>query len=573
MAALTAIDYGTSRVRLLEFDGSGRKIRVLKVVDVDLAAAVADEADADPEDLRAEAIADAMDDARISTDPSAMAFDAGSALFREFNLPFTNDDQVNKVVRFEAESHIPLDIDDVVVQHVVLRKSRDKSHILAAAVKKEDLLDRFDILDASNLDPMFVEMDVFALYHALVGTGAAEEHDVAVVVNANEASTSLLFLVDGKLFAVRSLRMGTHGIQATDDVGDEQFVFVDDEETPVTAPAPSVDEPAMDRDLDTARAHDYLGRLKREIRRTLTTLPTMGEVEAVWICGSGSRIEGFREAMRESFGVSAEALDLLGRVDHKLSADDVDRLGPDIGVALGLAYKLNGLDLTSTDFRREECAYTRKFDQVKSPLIVLSFLAFLIVALECIDAIYENKRVETEYSYLIGDAQDMLEQLKGDNAEARKVWEGVPFGPQQVDRIARAIDTIHDEKAQILGRSERIPKQDSALAVWIEFSDLMRRNEEKLGRLWITTLDINVTGRTPEIRFAGVVEDPANGRPLALFNRLLNMLENDPLYTRQIKLGGQNYIDGQTRLEFKDTIFELDLEVLRQRVEAQRESA
>ena len=36
MASFLALDYGAQSVRLMEFDGSVRKLRVLKVVDVDL---------------------------------------------------------------------------------------------------------------------------------------------------------------------------------------------------------------------------------------------------------------------------------------------------------------------------------------------------------------------------------------------------------------------------------------------------------------------------------------------------------------------------------------------------------
>ena len=36
MASQLALDYGAQRVRLMEFDGSARRLRVLKVVDVDL---------------------------------------------------------------------------------------------------------------------------------------------------------------------------------------------------------------------------------------------------------------------------------------------------------------------------------------------------------------------------------------------------------------------------------------------------------------------------------------------------------------------------------------------------------
>ena len=40
-----------------------------------------------------------MKEGRITRDPCGMAFDASSTLFREFDLPFTNDEQVSKVVR------------------------------------------------------------------------------------------------------------------------------------------------------------------------------------------------------------------------------------------------------------------------------------------------------------------------------------------------------------------------------------------------------------------------------------------------------------------------------------------
>src|SRR4029450_7012371 len=121
------------------------------------------------------AIALAVSESGFARDPSGMAFPAAHAMFREFDLPFTAREQIDKVVNFECESHFPGDIDDLVVQHIVLRQTRDKSHLLAVAVRKDDLLDRLDILDEAGLDPMFVELDDFALYQALVGTGVHAE--------------------------------------------------------------------------------------------------------------------------------------------------------------------------------------------------------------------------------------------------------------------------------------------------------------------------------------------------------------------------------------------------------------
>jgi len=597
-----AIDYGPTRLRLLEYEGSGRKVRIMRVTEVDLRVpAVGEGVEAD--DQRAEAVARAVKEAGLTVDPSAMAFDAGNALFREFDLPFTSEEQVSKVVRFEAESHIPLDINDVVLQHLVLRTTRDRSHILAATVRKDDLLDRLDVLDEANIDPMFVEMDVFALYHALVATGVAAEHEVIVVVNAQESSTSLLFLVGGALYSVRALRLGTHhiaiedaaapasdGASATTAIAGEVAAGAEGDVAPPpaaavvkkaggrgkaaavaagaaglataspagpasqTAQVARAARAAQDEQLDTARARDYESRLQREIRRTLTTLTGLPEIQAVFLTGSGSRVGGFVEAVSEAFGVKAAPLDLLSRVDHKLGREDVAHFGADIGVALGVAYKLNGMDLTRTDFRREECAYTRKFDQVKSPLIVLSFLLFLVVALGCIDAFYQVKKVEQEYQFLISDAQAQLEELLGDNEKARQLAESAPFGPERMDAIARRISELREETAQQLGRSDIIPPLPSGLHAWIEFSGLVQANEDKLGRLRIKKLDINVYGKNPQIALSGVMESASK------YSVLLKIFEDDPLFS-SIKQGATTPTD-DGMIAFSETVLDIDLEVL-----------
>lgn len=541
--AQLAVDFGTDHVRLLEFDGSGKRLRVLSVAEIDLSQhRGSGDAEADGpsnDDLAAEAIAEAMDAGRMSVDPSGMAWSSGQALFREFTLPFTGDEQIAKVVRFEAESHIPLDLDDVVLQHLVLRKTRDKSHILAVAVKKDDLLDRFDVLEESNVDPMFVDVDVFSLVHALQGSGVAAEYPECVLVDAQDRATNLLFMREGALFAVRSLRMGAHGIPRQ---GERSTGELDDK-------------------IAEARGADYLGRLERELRRTLTTLPGVGEVTTVLLLGSGRAIPGFDACMSRVFGgAKVLPLDLLSRVDHKLDADVVSRHGPDLGVALGVAYKLAGLDVTGTDFRRDECAYTRKFDQVKSPLIVLSFVIFLIVALKGIDTFYQLRKARSEYSYLLTDAREQLNLLVGDNTEARLVWEGREFGPQQVQAIAQAFDTRHNDLSLQLGRSSQIPSQPSALAVWMELSELLASNQDLIGRLTLRKLDIDVGARTPLVRISGQVLDPTH------YNDLIDLLSNDAMY-RNLRQGDVTPAQDGVNWEFGETTLEVDLEELAQRRE------
>src|SRR5262245_17936229 len=300
MPRQTIIDYGGHRVRLMEFDGSGKKLRVLGVTDVPLDGVVPEgEAAAEAGDAQAEAIRKALRAAGFTNDPCAMAFDASNAMFREFDLPFTSDDQITKVVRFESESHVPGDIDDYVLQHQVLRKTRDKSHILVIAVKKDELLDRLDILEESGLDPMVVDIDDLALHNALVATGVTDEHPRIAVINAQERSTSLLFIEKGKLFAVRSIRIGTHGAGHGAAPGEGRG--------PQDGNGKATRD---DKALDTARTHEYLTRLTREIRRTTSTLPDALPVDELYVTGPGGSVPGFAAALGEVLGREPKPLDL-----------------------------------------------------------------------------------------------------------------------------------------------------------------------------------------------------------------------------------------------------------------------
>ena len=541
MPRQTIIDYGGHRVRLMEFDGAGKKLRVLGVTDVPLDGAVVEgEEAAEAGDAQAAAIRKALRAAGFTNDPCAMAFDASNAMFREFDLPFTSDDQINKVVKFESESHVPGDIDDYVLQHQVLRKTRDKSHILVIAVKKDELLDRLDILEESGLDPMLVDIDDLALHNALVATGVAAEHPRIAVINAQEHSTSLLFIEQGKLVAVRSIRIGTRGA-GSHGAG-----------AGPGAAEPGDDAAADEAALDTARTHEYLTRLTREIRRTTSTLPDALPVDELYVTGPGGAVPGFAAALAEVLGREPKPLDLLDRVTHDLSDEEARHWGPQLGVALGMAFKLNGQDVSGTDFRRDEAAYTHKFDQVKTPLIVLSFLVFLVVAFLGLDAFMEAGKLRTEYDRIVTQGDSFLAQILGDADAAKAKWQHAEAGPPRVRAVLEAVRGLREDIAQKLGRSKSIPDLESGLEVWIELSNTIFANETAIGRLALQRVDIDVMSRPPTVKLDGQVED------LEHFAKLQEVLRERPMFKRVDPGGVQPVADGQ---RFSDLVIQLDLAV------------
>jgi Tfp pilus assembly PilM family ATPase len=553
MPRQTIIDYGGHRVRLMEFDGSGKKLRVLGVTDVPLDGVVTEgEEAAEAGDAQAAAIRKALRAAGFTNDPCAMAFDASNAMFREFDLPFTSDDQIGKVVKFESESHVPGDIDDYVLQYQVLRKTRDKSHILVIAVKKDELLDRLDILEESGLDPMLVDIDDLALHNALVATGVAAEHPRIAVINAQEHSTSLLFIEGGKLFAVRSIRIGTRGAGHAAGGADAGAAAAGGGADGAGAGGEAAADGAGAEAaaLDTARTHEYLTRLTREIRRTTSTLPDVLPVDELYVTGPGGAVPGFAAAVAEVLGREPQPLDLLDRVTHDLSDEEARVWGPQLGVALGMAFKLNGEDVSRTDFRRDEAAYTHKFDQVKTPLIVLSFLAFLVVAFLGLDAFMEAGKLKTEYERIVTQGDSYLGQIMGDVSASRAKWEHAEPGPARVKAVLDAVKGLREEIAQKLGRSHGIPDLPSALEVWIELANAIFANEASIGRLALQRIDIDVLGRPPTIKLEGQVED------LTHFATFQSILRERPMFVSVDPGSTQPVGDG---VRFSDLVITLKL--------------
>ena len=528
MAAQTVIDYGARFARLMEFDGSGRKLRVLAVTEAELVEPPEAEPGQDPasiEDGRPEALRAAIDEADIAREPCAACFDAAHAAFREFDLPFTSKEQIDKVVRFEAEGHFPGDIDDYVVQHLVLRQTRDKSRLLAAAFDKDELLDRLDILQEAGLDPILVDLDAMSLHNALVQTGALSGLERSVCVDAGAVATTLLFLAGNELYSVRSMRIGAGDALSGAD----------------------------SEDVATARVHEFVARLTREIRRTLSTLPDFGAPQAVLLSGTGTRLPGVAEALAEVFGAEARDVDWLSLVDHKLDEEDAERFGPDLGALIGTAFRFGGLEAGSFDFRREEAAYTRKFDQVKTPLIVLSFLGFLVVAFLGLRSWMEADKLRNEYRIMSDLGIQYVQKIVTDSEPAVAAIRKVEPGPKRVQAVLEVIRDQKEDIAQKLGRSQKIPDLPSALAVWIELFDTFSRNEDPIGRFALERVDIDIKGKNPVAKISGEVEDATH------YQTLIDTLKGRPMIT-DVEPGATKQTS--TGLRFTDLTLSLDLSVV-----------
>src|SRR5436190_21661054 len=98
MPRAVGLDLGTRLLKLVELSGSAKSFKIHRIVVHPVPDGTGEEA----ETARVELLRTLFHDNKLAKDDVCAAFDAGSTVFRDVSVPFREDDQIQRVVRFEA---------------------------------------------------------------------------------------------------------------------------------------------------------------------------------------------------------------------------------------------------------------------------------------------------------------------------------------------------------------------------------------------------------------------------------------------------------------------------------------
>ena len=150
MARVTGLEITETSVRVVDLDGSPRKYRVLGASEIALRKGEREDPDAVSQAVKA-----AFKAAKAKKDQVIVGIPAREAIIREIVIPFTDPDQIRKVIKFESEGHLHgVDIEDVVVDFQKVGTTGLRSRVLIIAVKKETVQLYLNILHRAGIDPI-----------------------------------------------------------------------------------------------------------------------------------------------------------------------------------------------------------------------------------------------------------------------------------------------------------------------------------------------------------------------------------------------------------------------------------
>ena len=146
----------------------------------------ADEADLAP------ALARLLDDAG-KPDFVLSAMPGELVVKRMLQLPFKDQRRLTQTVPFALEEHLPVGVDDSVVAFTRVGQEDDKTLVMAAMVRKDDLRRHLELLARAGINPTTVTLSALALAALLarVRNGHGGSH---LLVDLDQGSTSMVLL-------------------------------------------------------------------------------------------------------------------------------------------------------------------------------------------------------------------------------------------------------------------------------------------------------------------------------------------------------------------------------------------
>ncbi len=523
MAKALGLDIGSHSVKLVELDGSPKKFKISRFVVKEIGEVGG----------LSETIAAVLKEGRVRRDGLIAAVDSRNIVIREILVPFLQEDQIRRVLRFEAEAHLHSHaIEDVVVDYVKVGEVKDQSKILIFAAHKDKVRGTLDLLQNLGVDPMRLDLDMIALFNAAKASGAFEQNPDCVVLDIGSATTLVLSVHDGELKSCRSIRSGTESVTQvissdlavdTDSArsrleeGDRsprkddllQPLTLEEEKVPETEQ--SADE--LESSIVVQRQDDFLGRIYRETTRSMGTASVGGEITAIYVTGGASLSGGIKERLERRFRKPVLTLELIGEDTRAIPAADYERANASIGIALGCALKYLGYEGLDVEFRREDLRYTRKFDLVKVTMATTVSLVFILLFLTWLN--YTNRRTKAQAEF--GQVLSLLNSkfVEGTRAQYKTVLEDraerLPAEPEDIFKKLSAwnsqVKKMHRHITDGMGINVKgLPPVRSALTVWRDLFNALESRRGELGYLVIN--DFKVTQKT--ISFDGLIGNRGN---------------------------------------------------------------
>jgi type IV pilus assembly protein PilM len=293
----------------------------------------------------ADAINELLNRNKVRHKETALSVSGNTVIIKKITLPLMTQEELEESIQWEAEQYIPFDINDVFIGFEVLapRTEQGQMDVVLVAAKKEMINDYVAVCHETGLNPMVVDVDAFALQNMYEVNYGFHENETVVLLDVGNSVVSMNVVTEGITVFTRDLSIG--GSDITEEIQKQLNITYREAEMYKMGQSPGGggDEvlPQEVENIIQNKAEDMANEIQRSLDFYAATAAD-SNVDKIVASGGTAAIPSLIRTISRISGVPAEVANPFRNINYderKFSPDQIQRLAPVAGIAVGLALR------------------------------------------------------------------------------------------------------------------------------------------------------------------------------------------------------------------------------------------
>lgn len=332
------LDVGSGLIKVAVIDHGRGEPELAKVVITPLLADAIVEGEVMDPGIVTDAIRSAVEQAGLKTKDVVTAVGGRDVIIKKIQIERVKEQQARELMRWEAEQHVPFDMESVELDFQILDPEGDgmEMSVLLVAAKRDLIETKMRLLTDAGLNTSIVDVDAFALHNAFEINHPDAMSGVVGLINIGHEITNINILDEGVPILTRDLTVGTRRFR--EDLQRERGLGADEAE----ALLQGYDRSAHLDAVIENRGEEIAVGVERAAAFLASSSRSGGQMRAVYLCGGGARVPGLADALGRRLRLPVEQANPLANIRVREGALDnlvTDEVAPLLMLPIGLALR------------------------------------------------------------------------------------------------------------------------------------------------------------------------------------------------------------------------------------------
>ncbi len=337
---LVAIDIGTTSLKLAEIESSRRGLVLKRFAIYPLNPGLVVGGEISDAAAVAQCISTLVKSNKIKTKFAATGLWGGSVIVKKISMPKMEASLVAEQVKWEAEQYIPFDINEISLEHHILknRANSDSLEVLLVAAKQDFVFRSVETIESAGLSCSVLDVSAFALANCFEANYGQLDGTVALL-NIGASVTNLVVLDRGEVIFCRDIPVG--GGSYTNEINKAMGVSLVEAESLKISASMGQEVPSEVNSIIAAASEQVVEEIRNSFE-FYTATAAGANIQRLYVSGGSIYIPGLVEQLAKTIGAPYEIFDPFLKItyDQKMfTAEAISQIKAICPVAIGLAMR------------------------------------------------------------------------------------------------------------------------------------------------------------------------------------------------------------------------------------------